>query len=95
MQIHSTCIYIFILHLGMGYFQQTASLQSKLYLQGAPVYSGKAAMLWRRGQPAAGLSVPLQTLSPWWMDPPLELKQLPISPLCGWIIKSRQDNRIR
>lgn len=32
--------------------------------------------------------------SPWCADLPLEVKQFPISPFCGRIIKSRQDNRI-
>lgn len=45
-----------ITHLGTGYFQQTPSTQSKLYLWGILVHSEKGAMP-RSGGVQAGLGV--------------------------------------
>lgn len=96
MQIHPTCIYIFHHSFGYKIFSADSQHPKPILFTGCPGCAGRVARPWRRGRKWMGCSLGSvhKHSSPWCTHLLLEVKQFPVSPFCGRIIKSRQDNRV-
>ena len=81
-QIRSTCIYVFHHSFGYRVFAADSQQPKHAVFLGSPCVHAleeRCRQLW---------VCPLQTLFTL-----LELKGFPVSSFCGWITKSRRDNR--